>query len=373
MSEGIAVISACAHRLYLYRPELLDEMKKLGGVTVFGPEPQEAGEKGLKPHGIGYVSLPLERRRADPFAETKAKALIVKTVRERNIGLVYSYGIRFAPLANNCAKAAGIPCMNVINGAGNLFIAKGIKGAVKRALILPYIRYSLRYSSRIVFQNDDDREMFRALRLGRSDRYMNVNGSGVNTARFPVFPLPEDRVFGFLGRVNPEKGVDELLRAFKNVLAVYPDARLLIAGESDGIAGTPTETLLNGLCETGAAVYLGEISDTPEFFKKIRCFVFPSYREGTPRVNLEAMSCGRPVITTDATGCRETVTDGVNGILVKPRDVETLTNAMLRLCENGEEAAMMGQNSRKTAEIKFNVHNINSELIASVKELIQRT
>lgn len=370
MSDNIGLISACAHRLYLYRPELLDELKKLGEVTVFGPEPQSEGDEGLSPHGISYVSLPLTRRGTDPLAELKAQKIIATTIGERSIRLIYSYGIRFAPLANNSARAAGVPCMNVINGAGNLFIADGAKGELKRRLILPYIRYSMRYSSRVVFQNADDREMFRSLRLGREKRYMNVNGSGVNTGRFPVTPLPKERVFGFLGRINPEKGVDELLRSFKIVLETYPDAKLLLAGESDGIAGTPTEALLEQLCASGSAEYLGEISDTPAFFRRIRCFVFPSYREGTPRVNLEAMSCGRPVITTDATGCRETVEDGVNGILVRPEDVDTLTDAMLRLCADDGDVERMGRKSREIAEEKFNVYEVNRRLIAAVKELI---
>ena len=294
MSKRIGIISACAHRLYLYRPELLDSLRDAGyDVTIFGPEPQSLGDEWLGPHGLRYRQLPVARRRVDPFAERRAKTLLVNAVREEKLSLLYSYGIRFAPLANNSAKRAGVPCMNMINGAGSLFISGGWRGELKRALILPYIRLSLRYSSRIVFQNRDDRAMFADLRLGRASRYMNVRGSGVNAARFPAFPLPDARVFGFLSRINPEKGIEELLRAFEEVLQAYPDAKLRLAGESDGIAGTETEARLQRLCETGSVEYLGEISDVPSFLQTIRYFVFPSYREGTPRATLEAMSCGR--------------------------------------------------------------------------------
>ncbi|MBQ6020641.1 MAG: glycosyltransferase, partial [Clostridia bacterium] len=245
MSKRIGMLSACAHRLYLYRPELFDSLAENGyEVTVFGPEPQRIGDEMLRAEHIEYVSLPLERRKTDPFAESKASLLLTRTIREKRIGLVYSYGIRFAPLANIAAKRAGIPCMNIINGAGSLFITQGTRGDVKRALILPYIRYSLSYSSLIVFQNEDDRALFSSLRLGKRERYLTVHGSGVNTERFPQAPLPKARVFGFLSRMNPEKGVDELLRAFERLLNDYPDAKLRLAGESDGIAGTKTESLL---------------------------------------------------------------------------------------------------------------------------------
>lgn len=370
MDKRIGMLSACAHRLYLYRPELFGGLREAGyQVTVFGPEPQQLGDEWLGPHDIPYVRLPLERRGTDPFAEHKAKALIEQTVREQGIGLLYSYGIRFAPLANNAAKSAGIPCMNVINGAGSLFISDDAVGKIKRALILPYIRASLGYSSRIVFQNQDDRALFASLRLGKEDRYMNVHGSGVNAGRFPVYPLPDERIFGFLSRLNPEKGIGELMCAFERVLKQYPDAKLRLAGEPDGIAGTKTETLLRRFCENGSAEYLGEISDVQSFFKTIRYFVLPSYREGTPRVTLEAMSCGRPVITTDATGCRETVIDGYNGILVKVKDEDSLCEAMLRFCADDALTEGMGRNSRKVAEETFDVFKVNRALIGEVKKL----
>ena len=370
MDKQIGLLSACAHRLYLYRPELFDSLREEGyRATVFGPEPQRQGDEWLGKHGIRYVELPLERRRTDPFAENKAKSLICHTIEEQGIGLLYSYGIRFAPLTNNAAKSAGIPCMNVINGAGSLFISEGISGEMKRKLILPYIRASLGYSSRIVFQNRDDRDMFLALKLCRESQQILVHGSGVNLSRFPVFPLPKERVFGFVSRMNPEKGVDELLRAFERVLKEYPDAKLRLAGESDGIAGTAAEELMHRLCERGSVEYLGEISDVPSFMKTIRYFVFPSYREGTPRASLEAMSCGRPVITTDTPGCRETVEDGYNGLLVKSRDADGLCEAMLLFCGDREMTARMGENARKLAEDRFDVYAVNRILIDEVKKL----
>ena len=369
MDKRIGLLSACAHRLYLYRPELFDSLKEAGyDVTVFGPEPQEQGDEWLSPHGIVYVQLPLERRRVDPLAEHRAKALLIETVKKQKIGLLYTYGIRFAPLANNAARRAGIPCMNVINGLGSLFITQGARGTLLRAVVLPYIRASLGYSSRMVFQNQDDRALFASLRLGKEARYLNVGGSGVNVQRFPVFPLPKERIFGYVSRLNPEKGIDELLRAFENVLKIYPDARLRLAGELDGIA-PETKALLDRLCESGEAEYLGEISDVPSFLQTIRYFVFPSYREGTPRATLEAMSCGRPVVTTDTTGCRETVTDGDNGLLVKARDEATLRQAMLRFCEDDAMTERMGRRSREIAEERFDVYAVNRVLIGEIKKL----
>ena len=370
MDKRIGIISACAHRLYLYRPELFDALHDLGySVSVFGPEPQALGDEWLSPVGFRYTELPLQRRRTDPFAEARATRLLAQVAKEEGFGLLYSYGIRFAPLVNNAAQRAEIPCINVINGAGSLFITEGTVGNLKRRIILPYIRKSLRYASKIVFQNKDDLTMFSDLGLVKKEQTIMVHGSGVNLERFPVLPLPKERVFGFCSRMNPEKGIDELLHAFQQVLTVYPDAKLRLAGEQDGIQGTPTEALLQDLCCAGAVEYLGEISDVPSFLKTLHYFVFPSYREGTPRAVLEAMACGRPIITTDAVGCRETVTDGYNGLLVKPRDVHTLRDAMLRLCAGEQTAVCMGENARKMAETTFNVYEINRALLTEIKNL----
>ena len=370
MNKHIAMISACAHRLYLYRPELFRALWEAGySVTVFGPEPQAQGNAMLGKEGIPYVSLPLSRRGLNPFAEKKAQDLIVKKIKGSGMGLVFSYGIRFAPLANNAAKKAGVPCINVINGAGSLFITGGIKGEIKRMLVQPYIRASLRYSAKTVLQNEDDEALFLSRKLIKPGQVLRVPGSGVNTERFPVFPLPEERVFGYLSRLNPEKGLRELFAAFEGVLKTYPDARLLLAGEPDGIEGTEMQTMLDRLCESGAADYRGEISDVPSFLKECRYFVFPSYREGTPRAVLEAMSCGRPVITTDAPGCKETVTHGFNGYLVPPKDTEALREAMLRFCAEETDIPEMGKNARALAQTRFDVHAVNRMLLREITKL----
>lgn len=371
-TKRIGLISACAHRLYLYRPELFEMLAAAGyTVTVFGPEPQALGDEWLGPQGIRYRALGLSRRGIDPFAERRALQVIRETAAQAPFCMLYSYGIRFAPLANNAAHALGVPCMNVINGAGSLFISGGLTGSLKRLLILPYIRLSLHRSARVVFQNFDDRAMFLSLRLVREDQCLNVNGSGVNTRRFPEYPLPEARVFGFCSRLNPEKGIGELLLAFENVLKTYPDARLLLAGEMDGIEYTPAAPLLRRLCESGSAEYPGEITDVPAFLSRCRYFVFPSYREGTPRATLEAMSCGRPVITTDVTGCRETVEPGVNGLLVKARDEASLREAMLQFCGETLPIAEMGRASRRIAEERFDVYAVNRVLIEEINRLCE--
>lgn len=368
--KRIGMLSACAHRLYLYRPELFRMLKEAGyEVTVFGPEPQSLGDEWLKKAGVRYHALGLSRRGIDPLAERRAMNVIKKAAAAERFCLIYSYGIRFAPLANNAARAAGLPCMNVINGAGSLFISDGIAGKLRRRLVLPYIRLSLRRSSRVVFQNYDDRDLFLSLRLVKESQCLNVNGSGVNVERFPELPLPEQPVFGFCSRLNPEKGICELLRAFDAVHKEYPAARLLLAGEPDGIQGTPEEALLKRLCEEGSAEYAGEITDVVSFLGRCRYFVFPSYREGTPRATLEAMACGRPVITTDATGCRETVKNGENGLLVKPRDEDSLREAMLRFCGETLPVAEMGHASRKIAEERFNVFAVNRVLVEEICKL----
>jgi glycosyltransferase involved in cell wall biosynthesis len=191
-----------------------------------------------------------------------------------------------------------------------------------------------------------------------------VAGSGVNTADFAQTPLPEAPVFLLMARLIPEKGIREYVAAARTVRRSTPDARFLLAGWVESRHGAISMAELESWREEGVVEYLGVLDDVRAAIARAAVYVLPSYyREGVPRSILEAMSMGRPIITTNLPGCRETVRSDENGILVEPRDAASLASAMLRLASNSAARASMGEASRRLAEGRFATEHVNAAML----------
>lgn len=160
-----------------------------------------------------------------------------------------------------------------------------------------------------------------------------------------------------------EKGVFELIEAMRIVKSIHPDAHFTVLGEIDHEnLGALTQETLDQLIQENIFEYPGYVENVPAWITKTSVFVLPSYREGVPRSTQEAMAIGRPIITTDVPGCRDTVVDGVNGFLVPKWNVDALVEKMVFFIENPEQINIMGQESYKIACEKFDVHTVNKKL-----------
>ncbi len=215
----------------------------------------------------------------------------------------------------------------------------------------------------VIFQNPDDLTDFVAAGcLGRPDKARIVNGSGVDIMHYAPVPLPREPVFLMIARLLGAKGTREYAAAASILSKRHPDWRFLLVGFLDkGPDCVDTDELAHW--QENGIEYLGEKGDIREAMREASVYVLPSYREGTPRSVLEAMAMGRPVITSDAPGCRETVTDGRNGLLVPVRDAKALTVAMERLGQDAELRARMGAESISIARDKYSVDKVNHSLI----------
>ena len=199
-----------------------------------------------------------------------------------------------------------------------------------------------------------------------------VPGSGVNLERFPYTPLPKNHDFLFVGRLIRDKGLMEYMEAGRILRKTVPDAKLHVIGYFD-----PNQTMLSiadlqPYIDDGTIVFHGKQDNVLPFLQQCFTFVLPSYHEGTPRSVLEALSVGRPVITTDAPGCRETVKEGENGFLVPVKDATALTDAMLRLCNEPQTAQNMAAASRRYAESKFDVNIVCNITHKTILEIVER-
>ena len=191
-----------------------------------------------------------------------------------------------------------------------------------------------------------------------------VNGSGIDTQQFEPAPFPDGPTrFLLIARLLGDKGIREYVAAAGKIRALGWDAGFHIVGgldsNPDGIAAAEVASWTQG----GIIDWHDTVSDVRPHIAAAHVYVLPSYREGTPRTVLEAMAMGRPIVTSDAPGCRETVRDGVNGFLVPPRDTGALVEAMLKFLEDPSLIGRMGSESRRYVVEKYDVDKVNASML----------
>lgn len=320
--------------------------------------------------GIPWRTMNLRRAGVNPVADAASVRELVRHIREIRPDKVFAYTIKPVVYGVPAARWAGVPeAYAMITGMGYLFTGETPKQRLLRAVARRLYRHALRRTDAVFFQNPDDQALFSELGiLDGNVRPVRVNGSGVHTARYPKAPLPEGPpVFLVIARLLRDKGIVEFAEAASKLKARYPEARFQILGPHDPNLphAVPAETVEAWRGSLTVEV-LGHQKDVRPFIERAHVYVLPSYREGTPRSVLEAMSMGRPIVTTDAPGCRETVIEGGNGFLVPPRTVEPLAAAMERFLLSPELIPQMGKRSREIAEDKYDVNKVNDVILQTM-------
>ncbi|MDR2769723.1 MAG: glycosyltransferase family 4 protein [Puniceicoccales bacterium] len=255
----------------------------------------------------------------------------------------------------------------LVSGLGYAFIEQpgGKRAFVKRICMYLY-KLSFKAFTHVFFQNQDDRVFFIQHGLVDDVRSSVVNGTGVDLQAFTPQSLPATLTFFMAARLIEEKGVFHYVEAAQQLKTKYPNVRFVLAGHIDTNPSAITEEQLK-LC-ANIIEFIGYCSHMAEQMRQSSVFVYPSYyREGVPRALLEALACGRPVITTDSVGCKETVIDGENGFKIQPRSTEALLNAMEKIIHQPELLHTMGLASRKLAEKKFDIHAVNAAIFQTVQ------
>ena len=192
---------------------------------------------------------------------------------------------------------------------------------------------------------------------------MVVNGSGIDLAEYAVAPVPAAPRFLLIARLLGDKGVREYAEAARRLRRQHPQARFSLVGWIDDSPDAIAQRELDGWVAEGALEFLGRLADVRPAIAAASVYVLPSYHEGTPRTVLEAMAMGRAIITTDAPGCRETVMEGNNGLLIPVRSVPALVEAMERFIAEPGLAERMGRRSRQVAEAKYDVRKVNAVML----------
>jgi glycosyltransferase involved in cell wall biosynthesis len=360
------LLGSYAPSLVTFRGPLIAAMAERGHeVFALAPDIDSDTADRVRALGATPVSIPLGRTSLNPWASWKSVGALRSLLSEIGPDVVVAYTIKPIVLGAAAAKAAGVPrFVAMVTGLGYAFLGgrSPKRLAVRLAASLMY-RRAFRLSHFAIFQNPDDLADFR--RLGLLPRRLGtglVNGSGIDLEAFAQKPLPERPCFLMVARFLRDKGISEYAEAAARLQSEYPHVRVALVGWLDESPDSIRRSELEAMDAAGIE-NLGKLDDVRPALEACSVYVLPSYREGTPRSVLEAMAVGRPIVTTDVPGCRETVVEGENGFLVPARDSGALYRAMKRFVERPELCAPMGAASRRIAESKYDVHSVNRRIL----------
>jgi len=361
----IVILSSFTPSLVNFRFALLTLLKeKKLDVYAFGPSADIATEKLLKSAGIKFSTYSLNPVGINIIHDVTSTYKLYKKLKALKPDIVLSYTAKPVIYGSIAAKLAGTPnIFSIMTGLGYAFTERSIKSALVRSIMCVLYWCSLPFNKRVFFQNTDDRNEFLRRRLVRDYKTALINGSGVDCEHYAPMPLPSAPTFLLIARLLANKGIYEYIEAAKSVKKVLPDAQFLLVGPLDPNPAAVSEATLKSWCDMGVITYLGEQKDVRVSISKASVYVLPSYREGTPRSVLEAMSMGRPIITTDAPGCRGTVIDGENGYLVPVKSTDELAQAMIKIGSSAALREQMGKRSLEIAREKYDVHKVNQVIL----------
>ena len=223
---------------------------------------------------------------------------------------------------------------------------------------------------RVIVQNPDDLELLKKAGVTESHLRM-IRGAGVDTSEFSPSPEPPEPICVVLAaRILWDKGVGEFIEAARQLQQEGVKARFILVGnpDSDNPASVP-EVTLHAWQKEEVVEWWGHRDDMVAVFHAAHVVCLPSYREGLPKVLIEAAACGRPIVTTDVPGCREVVREGENGLLVPVRDAQALSEALFSLIKNPELRAQMGRRSREIVLKDFSSEKVIAQTLGLYKEL----
>ncbi|GHU05049.1 glycosyl transferase [Betaproteobacteria bacterium] len=323
-----------------------------------------------------YHELPVSRSGKNPFSELQTLLVLLKLFRQVAPDIVHLITVKPVIYGGILARLTKTPAVvAAISGLGFAFIRKGFMARIIRYAIGYFYRIALGHNNiRVIFQNNDDARVISSLAVLMPEQVSLIRGSGVDLQSYVPKTLPEGcPVVMLAARLLVDKGCLEFVEAARILRQRVVKARFVLVGIPDpGNPASLTQKHVARWVSEGLVEDWGYRQDMPEVLVQAALVVLPSYREGLPKVLIEAQACGRAVVTTDVPGCRDAITPDVTGLLVPPRDVVALADAIETLLCDRNRLQTMGEAGRAWAEKCFDVRQVVAEHLDIYRELLQK-
>jgi len=342
--------------IYNFNISLIQHLKQ--GYKIIIVAPIDEYQDLLVNYVDEIIDIKINSSGTSPVEDSWLTYQYYKIFKEVKPDIILSYTIKPNIYGNLAAARLGIPVINTITGLGTIFIKENFATKIGEVLY----RGSFKYSSHTFFLNQADKGTFLERDLTSPDLVSIVPGSGIDTTHFKTDRKQnKGKVFLFVGRLLGDKGIRELIEAFKIVIQEYPNIELRIAGELGSNNKTAVkESELSEWLLIPQINYLGKTDDIISEMEKADVMILPSYREGLSRSLLEAASMGMPIISSNVPGCIEVVRDNENGFLCKPRNSADLAMKIKKMMHISEEVRLsMGKKGRKIVEEEFDQKIVN--------------
>ena len=369
----VVIIGTVASSFYGFRADLIHKFLEQGyQVYAFTSEYSMYDLEKIQNLGAIPVTYELNRGGLNPLLDIVATYKLSKKIREIKPDLVFSYFSKPVIFGTIAAKLAKVPkIIGMLEGLGYTFTEQpeGISKKtqiIKKFQLLLY-KIALPQLDKIIFLNPDDLTDLLEQYAIKVKNVQVLGGIGLNLQEYSYQAIPDINQpidFLFIGRLLKEKGIHDYLAAAKIVKNKYPETQFTVLGAIDPHnLGALKQFELDELIASNIINYPGHVNNVKDWVASSHVFVLPSYREGVPRSTQEAMAIGRPIITTDVPGCRETVVNGVNGFLVARWNPEALAEKMIYFIEHPDQIEKMGDESYKMAVDKFDAEKVNQRLM----------
>lgn len=349
------------------------------GFDVLLTSPPDAYVDQLRELGVRWVAAPMQRRSLNPLRELSTLIWLRQLMLREQVDIVHGFTIKCAVYGSLAGRLAGVRGrIAAVTGMGYVYSSRDMKAGMLRPLIRCLMRMAFDGDGvRLILQNRDDVAFFEQARLIDPARIDLIPGSGIDCDRFkpPVARESSARSgtnFRVLlaTRLLWDKGLSEYVAAARQLAAEGRSIDFLLAGDPDpGNPAAVPEATVRRWADEGSLQWLGNVTDMPALLQTIDCMVLPSYREGLPKGLVEGGACGLPLITTDVPGCRDVVTNGVNGLLVPAKDAAALAAAIAQLQDDPDLRMKLGGAARKTAVSLFDERIVIERTIAVYRKL----
>ncbi|MDO5147876.1 MAG: glycosyltransferase family 4 protein [Oscillospiraceae bacterium] len=347
--------------LYKFRKELLEELIKENH-EVYVSLPNGDFISSIEEIGCKFIETEFSRHGINPLDELKILKKYKKLLRELRPDVVFTYTIKPNVYGGMACGSLGIPYIANITGLGNAVENPG----VMQKITLFLYKLGLKKAQKVFFQNTENRDFMLKHNVINGAHDL-LPGSGVNLNNYVVHEYPSDDVinFVFVARIMKEKGIDQYFDAAKFIRNKYPNTRFHICGACEDDYSEKLKELENN----GIIIYHGLVKDMSEIYKMVHCTIHPTYYpEGLSNVLLESCASGRPIITTDRSGCREVVDDGINGYVISQKSSESLIENIEKfLLLSNEEKKQLGIAGRRKVERQFDRQIVVNKYISELK------